>query len=108
MDRLGDEELIAEIVPDFLANDIDYVGDLKAALSSGDPTQMRQQAHSLKGASASIGAETLSQKARSLEENAKAGSLEGAEALIDQVQVELDKLKELLAHPNWMDLAKSS
>ena len=106
MDRLGDEELITEIVPDFLSHDIDYVGNLKAAAGAGDVEMVIKHAHSLKGASASIGAVSLAEASRELEMQAKAGSIDNAELLIDQIQAELTALTELLSQSDWMDRAK--
>lgn len=70
--------------------------DMNAAFAKGDADALRKSTHSLKGASANLGLEVLSELCRELEEKALAGSLEGVESLLQQVAEEQQRATGLL------------
>ena len=107
IDRLEDEDLIIEIVPEFLENDQQYIEQLSEAIACNDATQLQISAHTLKGAAATIGAVALSQKAKALELLAEQLVLENAQPLLEEIVVELDKVTELLKKPDWPQIAKA-
>ncbi len=108
LNRLGDEDLIKEIVPEFLSADLDYIDVLRKAVDNKDTGEVQLNAHSLKGASASIGAIPLSNAAKKLESMARELSLDEAEDALLEIKQEYDKLIDLLKQPNWADIAQES
>lgn len=107
MNRLGDEDLIKEIVPEFLNSNIDFMAALSNAIEHNDSCGVEHHAHTLKGASASIGAVELSKVAKTLEFMAKDMSLNDAEAALQEVREEYDAVIDLLSKPNWHEIAKT-
>jgi len=108
MNRLGDEELIKEIVPEFLNNNTDYLDAISKAIDNHDPKEVENNAHALKGSSASIGATELSTLAKALEVMAKDLSLDDAESLLEKVREQYQAVIDLLRKPNWDEIAKEA
>ena len=107
IDRLEDENLILEIVPEFLENDNEYLEQIASAINSDDAEQLQITAHTLKGAAATVGAVALSEKAKALELIAEELKLDQAESIIEEIKVELDKVRDLLSKPNWAEIVKA-
>ena len=85
-DMLGnDAELAREIIAEFLGDARQQIDSLHKAVSLDSPERVRRQAHTLKGASAAVGAIALQQQAVLLEEEARSAE-----------QGELDRLAERL------------
>jgi HPt (histidine-containing phosphotransfer) domain-containing protein len=91
MDRLGDDaELFAEICGLFCRDVPEMLNQLKSALVSGDNTLLIRSAHSIKSASSSIGAETLSSLARNIEEAGRTGNLPVVNSQLDDLASAID------------------
>ncbi len=93
----GDEDLAGEIVDDYLDSIPRTMEALKEALQDGDRAKIEHQAHSMKGASATVGAGILYAIAAQLEQAGKAGNLDEAASLISRLDREFVKLKEAIA-----------
>ncbi len=93
----GDRESAAEIAADFLDDLPVQLSGLREAVAAGDAVRVRQRAHALKGASASVGAEALRQLAAGLEQSAAAGDLDGASTVVVEVEQQLTRLVGLAA-----------
>ena len=78
----GDTSLIGDILSMYEATAADDVAGLKAAVDAGDATLTSRKAHSLKGASANVGADRMADVASKVEQAAKAGRIEQAVALM--------------------------
>lgn len=97
LDRLmGDEDLAGEILDGFLADVPLQVYELKTALDAGDAHSIQQQAHSLKGASANVGALALAEIAFQVELAGKAKDLIKAGPLISEIDHQLKTFKKSL------------
>lgn len=72
------------------------VQDMNAAFAKGDADGLRKSTHSLKGASANLGLEVLTEICRELEEKCMAGSLDGVEPLLQRVAEEQQRAAGLL------------
>ena len=72
------------------------VQDMKAALARGDAEALRKATHSLKGASANLGLEVLTDLCRELEELAMTGQVGGSEALLQRIAGEQQRAAGLL------------
>jgi two-component system sensor histidine kinase/response regulator len=98
LDRLlGDKDLAGEVLDGFIANVPLQVNEMKKALDIGDAQSIRQLAHSLKGASANVGAVTLQKIALQVELAGKDNDLSKASSLISELDNQFKVLKESLA-----------
>jgi two-component system, sensor histidine kinase and response regulator len=87
LERLGGgEEMLARFLSMFIAHAAKYLGSVREAVAGGDPEQVRVQAHTLKGAAANISALTMQRIAAALEEMGRQGKLEGAEAMVGELE----------------------
>lgn len=79
LEMVGDDpEFVTELVDTFLADARVHLEAMAAAVASGSAEELLRPAHTLKSNSLNLGAEELAAIARSLEEGARAGSIEGA------------------------------
>jgi len=82
---MDDEELLQQIVTGFLDDMPRQIDALKTHAGSGDATQVGLQAHTIKGAAASVGGMALSAVALRLEQAGKAGQLDTVAALVSEL-----------------------
>lgn len=106
IDRLGDEEVINEVVPIFLKDNTERLDTLSEAVQSGDSEGIKFYAHVIKGAAKNVGAKQLSDIAYSLECAGRENDLEAAIPLFDRLKAELEKLVSFLFQADWIELAK--
>jgi HPt (histidine-containing phosphotransfer) domain-containing protein len=92
----GDPLLLAELIDSFLQETPPLLVTLRRSLEESNVTELRRVAHTLKSSSKDFGATRLSECARKLEEIGKAGMLEGAAALVAQVEDEYPQVKVAL------------
>jgi HPt (histidine-containing phosphotransfer) domain-containing protein len=97
IDRLlGDKDLAHEILNEFMADVPHKFNTLKKALDNGDARLIQQEAHSLKGASANVGAMALEKTAYRIELAGKAEDLTKAGELILELTIQFEILKKSL------------
>ena len=87
-------EALIELIRTFLDSTAERLGLLRTGIKSGDATQTRQIAHSLKGSTGSFGAQRMSVLLGQLEALGKEGRLDGALALLTEVEAEFDRVKD--------------
>jgi HPt (histidine-containing phosphotransfer) domain-containing protein len=92
----GDVDLLEEILKIFLDQAPVQIAAMQQALAASDAARLQGQAHSLKGAAASISANPLRVAAWQVEMAGRSGNLQHAEALLGVVVQEFDRLKESL------------
>jgi PAS domain S-box-containing protein len=91
----GDRESAAEIVAEFLDDAPRQVASLRQAVQAGDREAVRQRAHALKGASASVGAKSLRSLAARMEESSGEGDEESLSRLLEDTEGQLALLLEV-------------
>jgi HPt (histidine-containing phosphotransfer) domain-containing protein len=94
--RLGTatgEDVVEQVAALFLADADERVASLRDALDVGDCSAMARSAHTLRGASANIGATDLARVCATLEVTTTVGDLAGAGALLDAVVAELARVR---------------
>lgn len=79
LEEFGDLEIIEDVVSHFITNMEQQIPGIKQAIETGDFESIRLQAHSIKGASATLEAVPLFQSAKELEICAKEKNNEGIE-----------------------------
>ena len=89
--------LLEQIFTSFLNDGAERLDKLRNALDGNDPELLRKTAHTLKGASANIGAHHLADIAEQLELLGKASSMSGAAVLIEQLECEFERVKSEIA-----------
>ncbi len=93
-DVLGDE--VDKIIAVYLEDAPRLIAQLERAAVGGDPIALRVAAHTLKSSSANVGASTLSEAARDLEEGARDGTLKKPEAMVARIVTEFAQVRSAL------------
>lgn len=91
----GDEELLEELLDLFRDASNGDLEQLKRAVEAGDTSGVVTAAHSLKGASASLGIEGIRELAAAMESAARDGSVAIAEESLDAMTSMLEQLNSL-------------
>jgi two-component system sensor histidine kinase/response regulator len=78
----NDPAFVDELVDEYLADAPRQAAAVRAALDAGDPAGLVRPAHTLKGTSLNLGGVRVAEVARSIEERGRAGTLDGVEALL--------------------------
>jgi HPt (histidine-containing phosphotransfer) domain-containing protein len=90
-----DMELLQELLEIFKSSFASDLQLIKDAIKDGNPEKVAAAAHSIKGASSSLGIDGITQAVKSVEEDGKNGSLNEATRLLTQLEQMLSELKEL-------------
>lgn len=93
----GDPSFQLEMVQEFVKNAEIFLTEAKLALAEKDCITLANKAHQIKGGSASVAVQSMSEIASKLHHQAQANHLEGADLLIAQLEELLEQLK---AHRN--------
>jgi HPt (histidine-containing phosphotransfer) domain-containing protein len=95
LERLeGDENFLRELIEIFLKDAPERIEKLDEALRAGEAAQVQLHAHTLKGASAYLGAEALREAAYEMELAGKAGDLAQAPQSLRRIEYEYGRLKK--------------
>ncbi len=86
-----------DLVDTYLEGVEDMLRAIPLAWERSDLEELERQAHSIKSSSASVGAVVLSKLARSLEEQARAGGLDGVSEQVRQMEMEFERVRDGLA-----------
>ncbi len=92
----GDPEFMGELIDAYLADAPRQLAAMQAAAEAGDAVELLRPAHSLKSASASLGAMQLSALSRELEDMARRGEVGDARSLVEQASDELERVRDSL------------
>jgi CheY-like chemotaxis protein/HPt (histidine-containing phosphotransfer) domain-containing protein len=88
-----DPSLITQIFTSFLRDGAERIDALKEALAGRDMELLYKTAHAIKGASANIGAHSMADVAQKLELAGKAGDLNRAVILTEQIEMEFGRVR---------------
>src|SRR5580658_4030536 len=92
----GEGGALSEIVEEYIAHGKQVWVELRRTLSAGDVAALERSAHTLKGASANVGASTLAQLCGALESHARMEQLDEVSGLIDECDAEFARVQEAL------------
>jgi CheY-like chemotaxis protein/HPt (histidine-containing phosphotransfer) domain-containing protein len=92
----GDGELLTAIMNGYADDGALLLVTLREALAEGDPQSVERAAHTLKGASANIGALRLTETCAKLEALGRAGALATAPQLVEAATAEFDDVRAAL------------
>jgi signal transduction histidine kinase/CheY-like chemotaxis protein/HPt (histidine-containing phosphotransfer) domain-containing protein len=105
-ERVGGEDLIDEIVPIFIKDNTDRMKMLSLAVEKNDAKEIKFYSHSLKGASATIGAAKISELARQLEVAARDSDNSNCRPLFQKLNIRFARLIDFLSKSNWKQIAQ--
>ncbi|MFZ3210107.1 MAG: PAS domain-containing protein [Terriglobales bacterium] len=100
---MADKILATKIIAGFLQDIPTKLCTLRKLLEERDASGIRLQAHSLKGAAATISAGALRDVACEMQEAATAGDLERSATLLPRAEEEFERLKATLEHSGWLE-----
>lgn len=92
LERLGEstnQDLLGQLIALFRTDADTRIDDLRRALAEGDAGAVLSAAHSLRGASANLGARGLSDLCARLESDAALSDLSTADLMLDALEAEL-------------------
>ena len=92
----GDGELLEMIAQEFLHDANEVLGALRDAIAEGDPQRVERAGHTLRGASANVGATRMADLSRKLEALGKAAALGTAPELLEEAVAELIQVEAAL------------
>jgi len=93
----GEGAVLAEIIDEYLAQTADAGEQLAAVLAEHDPHAVERTAHTLKGASANMGADRLAAVLAQVEACGRSGDLDAAGVLMAQLDAELSRVRDALS-----------
>ncbi len=103
----GDDEFVTELIEGFAQDAPDLIAAAREGLVSGEASEVRRAAHTLKSNAATFGAHALSDRSRELEEAAKREDLGDGAAMLDAMARELDLVLEVLPR-TWQEMSAPS
>lgn len=106
MSRIGDEELIGEVMPVCVADNKERLEALAAAVGSADASEVKMCAHAIKGSAANVGAVRLSDAALGLERIASANDLSKAGKLLKEIKNEFERFEAFVSKGDWIETVK--
>jgi HPt (histidine-containing phosphotransfer) domain-containing protein len=92
----NDPHFLADLVESYLTNAELTLNHIRTAIEEKDPAALRFAAHSLKGASANLGAHILAAYAHEVEDLGRAGSVSGAQSAYQRLLDEFERVKKVL------------
>ncbi|MFH1943009.1 MAG: response regulator, partial [bacterium] len=101
----GDEELLKELVNDFLEEIPRQLEELHGVIDRGDAGQVERKAHSLKGNVGLFGAKAAYDLVYDLENRGRENHLTGAAEVYEKLEQEITRLRAFFSKPEWMRCA---
>ncbi len=99
---MGDKILACKVVAGFLNDVPQQLLTLKTRLKAGDAKGVRLQAHTLKGAAATVSAEVLRTLSHEPEDAAASGEFKRVSALLPRLQEQFECLKAVVKQSGWI------
>ena len=93
---MGNQELARRIIRRFVEDMPRQIAALAGAVNSGDASQVRLLAHSIKGAAANAGGLELREAAWKLEQQGKAGDLTAAAATLPELSGSFERVRPIM------------
>ncbi len=88
--------MLSLIIGNYLEDAPERLQEIREAVAQGDPEGLRQAAHSMRSSSANLGALTLANLLKELENLGRAGTTANAQTLLTQVEKEYEKVVQAL------------
>jgi HPt (histidine-containing phosphotransfer) domain-containing protein len=92
----GDREFIDDLIDTFLADAVEQLADLDAAVAAGDASALTRPAHSMKSSSLNVGALELGRLGRELEAQGREGQIAGAAERVAEAHRQFESVRTSL------------
>jgi len=92
----GDDTLLVEVIDLYLREEDEMRTRIARALAAGAASELDHAAHRLKGSLFSLAAGPAAELARQLEEMGRQGALEGGRAVLDALEIALQRTRSAL------------
>lgn len=96
LQEAGEPDVVAELGAIFLSNAPSRIASMREALERNDPDALHRAAHSMKSASASIGALRLSRLCAEIEALGREARLDGVEEMLRDLDAEFERVRREL------------
>jgi signal transduction histidine kinase/CheY-like chemotaxis protein/HPt (histidine-containing phosphotransfer) domain-containing protein len=96
LEQEGDPDLVSQVVEAYLKSSSQLLERIHEARTSKDPAAIARAAHTLKSSSAQVGARKLSSLCKQLETQGRAGRINDALDLVDEVTTQLKAVQTAL------------
>jgi two-component system sensor histidine kinase/response regulator len=93
----GDGDLLRTIVSEYVKDGTQLLAAVRSAIAEGDPHTVERHSHTLKGASANLGAVGLTEICGKLEALGRAAALGTAPRLVEAATTEFERVQEALS-----------
>ncbi len=103
----GDKDFIVEILGDYFVEMGNHLNEMDQLLSGEDLRTLTRAAHTIKGASANVGAARVRKSAAVLEKQATTDSIVDGTEQIAQLRLEISEVRELIDRVGVNDLLKA-
>ncbi len=92
-DEMDDDSFLKEVIDIYLSDTPKRIDEIKECLASADAVRLTRAAHSIKGASANLGAQKVIEIAKHIEEKSRRESLEDLEGDIAELVTQFEEVK---------------
>jgi CheY-like chemotaxis protein/HPt (histidine-containing phosphotransfer) domain-containing protein len=96
LSRDGGDALVQKVIVAYVDDTPQHLQTLRRAIAGADTSCVRKVAHSLKSASANVGAQKLAQLAREMEHLGRADTTEGASSILTDMEQEFRAVRHSL------------
>ncbi|MFC5511359.1 response regulator [Massilia jejuensis] len=96
LSRQGGDALVRKVIAAYVGDTPQHLQTLRQAVGGQDTDTVRRVAHSLKSASANVGAETLARLCKDLEHMGHSASVTGAATLLTDMEEEFQAVRQSL------------
>jgi two-component system, sensor histidine kinase and response regulator len=92
----GGDALVQKVIAAYVDDTPQHLQNLRRAIAGEDPGSVRKVAHSLKSASANVGAQKLAQLCKEMEHLGRADTTEGASGILTDMEQEFQAVRHSL------------
>jgi HPt (histidine-containing phosphotransfer) domain-containing protein len=106
IERLGDEDIVREIMPAYIKDTKEHFERLSQAVEIGDCTAITAHAHARKGVGRNLSVDQLSDIACQMERVSRNNDIEASTLHFNDLRTEIDRVLTVLSQCDWIDKAK--
>jgi len=108
IERLGDEDIIREIMPSYIKDTKAHFKGLSRAVETADCPSIASHAHALKGVGRNLSVDRLSDTAFQMECAGRDNDSDRATLLLDRLESEIEQVLLAVSQCNWLNSADVS
>jgi CheY-like chemotaxis protein len=105
IERLGDEDIIREIMPSYIKDTKAHFKELCRAVEMADCPSIASHAHALKGVGRNLSVDRLAEIAFQMERAGREDDSDKAAMLLDTLEIEIEQVLLAVSQCDWIDAA---